>query len=176
MDRTGCAGKSEGFTLIEVLVTIAVLVILASLAVPSFSSVFRSNRAASEANQVLSLVMLARSEAIRRNRSVSICGSTDGATCSGEQAWDDGVIVFVDPTGVQDRDPNDPEQTLVQSVVPLSRVSTISINRDTGTLSYTPLGRTAGNALGTITIQPTTGSETFNKKVLIARNGRPRVQ
>ncbi|WP_444676730.1 GspH/FimT family pseudopilin [Halomonas sp. E19] len=63
--------KNSGFTLIELLVTIAVMTIIATIAVPGFQSMMASNRLASDYNEVLSGLNLARSEAIKRRQNVS---------------------------------------------------------------------------------------------------------
>ena len=55
----------QGFTLVELIVTLAVAAILMGTAVPSFTSLVNSNRLATQANDLLGAMMIARSEAIR---------------------------------------------------------------------------------------------------------------
>lgn len=62
--------KSRGFTLIELLVTIAVMAIVATIAVPGFQNMMASNRLASDHNEILAGLNLARSEAIKRRQEV----------------------------------------------------------------------------------------------------------
>jgi type IV fimbrial biogenesis protein FimT len=76
------------------MVTIAVAGVLLALGVPSFVDVVRNNRAATNVNELTTAFSIARSESIRRGWNVSVCRSSDGATCSG--AWSDGWIVFRD--------------------------------------------------------------------------------
>ena len=68
----------SGFTLVELMVTLGVLAILVTLATPSFTSVINSNRLSSQANELVADIQLARSEALRRNRTVRLCRSTNG--------------------------------------------------------------------------------------------------
>ncbi len=181
MDVARCRGPS-GFTLIELLVTIAVVAILATLAVPSFQGVMMRNRAASEANQVLSLLMLARSEAIKRNTSVSLCPSPDGVKCDPDQAWADGVMLFVDDdeddevgNGVRDSD----AERVIEVVVPLSTVSTISPDKKIAEgFTYNARGRLAGTGVGAavITVRPKSGDSDYDRKVTIDAGGRVQIQ
>jgi len=79
-------------TLIELMVTIAILAILLGLAVPSFNDAMLSTKLSSTANNLIASTHLARSEAIKRNGQVSLCVSTDGATCTAGN-WEQGWIV-----------------------------------------------------------------------------------
>lgn len=177
MRGDGARNQGRGFTLIELLVAISVLVILATVAVPSFTTLIRNNRAASEANQVLSVLTLARSEAVRRNRHVTVCPSSDGLQCEPSASWEKGVIVFVDANAAGERDAQDPSAELLQSIRPLSRVSTISTNGfPQAAVIYTPLGRTYKNAMGRIDVQPKSGETRTARKVVISSSGRPQIQ
>ena len=88
---------SKGFTLLELMVTIAIVAILAAIAFPSFQTTIRSNRVSSANNEVIGLVNLARSEAIRSGRGGGVCGSSDGSDCDGD--WAEGMLAFSDPEG-----------------------------------------------------------------------------
>lgn len=86
----------QGFTLVELIVTLAVAAILMGTAVPSFTSLVNSNRLATQANDLLGAMMIARSEAIRLNRRVILCSSSDGVTCSSDAGRWNGWLVFAD--------------------------------------------------------------------------------
>lgn len=88
------SSHSSGVTLIELLVTISILAILLTVAVPSFQSFIANNRVDTFANNLFSSFLLARSEGIKRNKQVMVCRSSNGTSCSG--AWNEGWIVFVD--------------------------------------------------------------------------------
>lgn len=86
----------EGFTLIELMVVIAVLVIFVMIALPSFSVLMSKNRTTSAANELLYSLQIARSEAVKRNIAVSLCPSKNQTTCSGDGNWHLGWIIFID--------------------------------------------------------------------------------
>lgn len=86
----------NGFTLIELMVAIAVMGLLLSVAVPSFEQVMADSRRTSDVNELLLSLNLARSEALKRGSHVTICKSLDGASCAATTTpWNKGWIVFV---------------------------------------------------------------------------------
>ena len=88
--------KKSGFTLIELIVTISIVSILASIAIPSFTGMIKSNRISAGTNELVSALFLARSEALKRSNPVSICTSIDQATCSGGTDFAKGWVIFLD--------------------------------------------------------------------------------
>jgi len=92
--RTAFRGAA-GFNMVELLVVTTLASILMAIAVPSYRYVTNSSRVSSEINNLLGDMMLARAEAIRQGLAVTICPSTDGATCNTPN-WSKGWIVFTD--------------------------------------------------------------------------------
>ena len=81
--------SGRGFTLIELMVTIAVAAILTAIAVPSLGELIRNNRLAAAGNELVTALQLARAEAVRRGRPVSICSTDDGSSCvSSTSGWE----------------------------------------------------------------------------------------
>ncbi|MCK5859044.1 MAG: GspH/FimT family pseudopilin [Abyssibacter sp.] len=155
------------------LVAIAVASILLAVAVPSFRGLIASNRSSSDANALLSMFMLARSEAIKRNTVVVACKSTDGASCSTETTigWDAGIVVFVD--NVTTNDKIDSGETIIHVRVPLAQVSEMTGNSQIkDVMSYLPTGR--GTKNGTITIDPSESAHV--RSLVISPAGRPYIK
>lgn len=86
----------RGFTLIELMVTIAVAAILMALAAPSMTTLIGSNRIQAEAASLVGDMQFARAEAIKRGIDVTICPSSDGAACLATTSWHSGWMVFSD--------------------------------------------------------------------------------
>jgi type IV fimbrial biogenesis protein FimT len=89
---------ARGLTLIELMVTIAVLAIVLAIGVPSLQGVVNGSRLSSAANELTSALHLARSEAIKRNRTVVLCRSENLTSCADDAQWN-GWIVFADNDG-----------------------------------------------------------------------------
>jgi type IV fimbrial biogenesis protein FimT len=88
-----------GFTLIELLVTIAVLVVLISIAAPSYRRVVVDTRMRTQTNEFRTSLQFTRSEAVKRNGRVTMCKSADLLACATSGTWAQGWIVFVDDDG-----------------------------------------------------------------------------
>ncbi len=85
---------SSGFTLVELMITIAVVGVLLTVGVPSFTQSIQSNRLVTYANEFLTALNFARSEAIKQGVQVTMLRKGSTAT-----RWEDGWEVFVDSDG-----------------------------------------------------------------------------
>lgn len=84
--------EQAGFSLVELMVTLVVLGVVAGMAAPSFTNLINSNRLTAASNEVVAALQVARMEAVRRNTSVVLCPSADGASCGGT-AWQNFIVV-----------------------------------------------------------------------------------
>ncbi len=167
----------RGFTLTEMLVTLAVLCILIALAAPSFWRLIIDTRMTTEANQFLTTLHLTRSEAIKRNRRVTLCKSSDGRLCTTAGNWEQGWIVFVDDAAIGLREPKD---ELLRVHGPLSRGSALTGNYHiVHYISYLPNGqtRTATGAMqgGKLTLCSGLSATKGRQIVIATGSGRPRI-
>ncbi len=89
--------SQRGFTIIELLVTLAVLGIVLAIAIPSFNRQIERNGSIALGEELTSAINFARIEAIKRRRPISICASNLGGDACGDAAdWKNGWLVFLD--------------------------------------------------------------------------------
>jgi len=84
-----------GFTVIELLIVLAIISIVATVAVPSLQTLYFGSVSSASINQVSGLVRYARSQAVNHNTTVTLCPSEDGIECA-NSPWEDGVLMFSD--------------------------------------------------------------------------------
>lgn len=85
----------RGFTVIELMTTVALLAVMVVLGVPAFTSSIDRNETAANSNALLSALKVARSEATKRSQRVIVCASNNQADCTSND-WSDGWLVFED--------------------------------------------------------------------------------
>lgn len=87
--------RSKGFTLIEMMVVIALLAIMASVAVPAYQNLIQNNRLSSTTNALLTGLQLARSEAVTKRSSITVCGANAAQSdCADSTDWGNGAMIF----------------------------------------------------------------------------------
>lgn len=90
--------QSSGFSLVELMVALAILAIVVAIALPDYQSSMASNREASASNILLGTMQFARSEAVTRRTPVTVCPSQNASTCGSD--WSSGGVVRTSPGAV----------------------------------------------------------------------------
>ena len=160
------APPQRGFTLIELMVAVAILAILAVLAAPSFNDAILSNKLSSYANNFIASATLARGEAVKRNLPVKLCRSADGASCATAGGWQQGWIVFND---LDDDGTLDSNETLIQRQQALSTDYSLTGNVYTVVFQSVGVGSTSAN-LNLCRATPTPGSQA--RDIRVSATGR----
>lgn len=162
---------SHGVTLVELMVTLAIVAILLAVGVPAFADMIRNNKLRTTTNSFFSSINLTRAEAIRRGERVDMVPLDEAGD------WSKGWAVFIDKNGNQK--PDDGEQVIF-SHGPASSGISIKSNLTDSTvqyLAYNGVGRTRTNASN---YRTQFGTFTFEldgkfRKVKLNFLGRPRI-
>ncbi|WP_105103211.1 GspH/FimT family pseudopilin [Microbulbifer pacificus] len=89
--------RQPGFTLIELIITLAILTIVLSLAAPGMSELVRRYQSEAKARELFDLLQLMRSRAYSERQKYSLCPSSDGVSCGTD--WSSGALLFADSNG-----------------------------------------------------------------------------
>ena len=95
--------SQRGFTLVELIVTIAILAILSMMAAPSLSQTLHNTKVNTSSGDLLNFLQQARTEAVKLGKSVTVCASNDGVSCvaSNKTNWSAGIIAKTDTNTLQ---------------------------------------------------------------------------
>lgn len=170
---------TKGFTLIELMLGIALAAVIVSMAAPSFSTAMKNNKIVAEANELIADIHFARSEAVKRSTRVVLCRSAapSNATpsCGGSaNNWGSGWLVFAD--GDADNSYNAANDTLIRIGNPSDGAVTVKSNNTANQqLVYNPDGtiNTGGNT-AVFAVCDERG-EDQGRQVQITPTGRPRL-
>lgn len=166
--------KNKGVTLLELMIGIAVAAILATLAVPSFNQLIARTRLNTQTTELVSALLYARTEALKRNINVTICHTANPAAAApacnaAVNGWATGWIVFTD-TGVAGA--VDGTDAVLRVGQPANAMTFAVPLRYNNWLGFTPTGlpRAAGNGMAIGTIIICNGN--LRRAIAISRTGR----
>ena len=158
----------RGYTLYELLITIALIAIIVGLGLPSFAGFVARNRQHVEINALFHAIHLARKESIMRRRVVSICPSLDGLSCEPSRDWSTGWLMFENSD--KDQPPRrDLGEPLLQAHIVGGNIQIMS-NRRGFTLRATQKRATNGTF-----VVCDRGEQARPKALVVSYTGRPRV-
>ena len=172
--------KARGFTIPELIITLGIVAIVLSTAVPSISTTIKNSRLSTHLNSVVMDIHFARSEAVKRDVRVILCRSMNpNATvpsCGGNtQIWTSGYIIFADDGNNTNNWYNAASDTLLRRGQQASAGVKMRTNAIwNNNLEFNPNGSTNEGGTAYMSICDSRGSE-YGKQIMVARNGLPKM-
>jgi type IV fimbrial biogenesis protein FimT len=144
---------SMGFTLVEMMVVISILAILAAIAVPSYQSLIRNQRVKTASYELFTSLMVARSEAIKRNADVTVTPVTAGS-------WQGGWQISAGSTVIKNQE----------------ALNGISVSSAPASLTYKRTGRLSATASAPFQFNVDPADSAFIRCITIELSGLPRTK
>lgn len=115
--------KHSGFTLTELIIVIVLAAIMVAMGLPHFGEMVKDNRRAAEVNRFVTSLNLARSEALKRRTTLTVCKSSNSTVanpaCDTSASWEDGWIIFVNTDGDDSPAAVDGGETVLRASAPV---------------------------------------------------------
>jgi type IV fimbrial biogenesis protein FimT len=178
---SGSDVAASGFSLIELMMTLAILAVILGIAAPALSSFVKNSRVTGKTNDFLANLAVARSESAKRGVRVTICASSNSTTptpsCTGggSTGWNQGYIVFADANA--DGAYTAGTDTLLRVAEALGTNSTLASTGLTNAdwLQYRPSGNTNVPASGGSFKLCDDRAGNFGRTITISITGRTQV-
>lgn len=155
--------RVNGFTMLELMVSLAVATILITIAIPSFMHMLATNQRQTIVTDVIRAMTYARSEAITRNVPIKVCAGANATDCSNPatEAWQNGWIIYSNSAG-----------TVVHKHGALPGNFTLTLSGFTDqTITYLPNGRAKNS--GSLILCPPEQADIHGSKITISFAGQP---
>lgn len=148
----------QGFTLVELMVTIVIAGILLTIGVPSLISIYEGVRANNNIEKIHNIMAFARNQAISYGTTVNVCPFASATSCGSTTDWSGGIRVFI-----TDADNQDHELRAIDNFN-----SNDEIKGSAKSLTFAPDGLASG---GSITYCPA-GKASNSKSITISTSGK----
>jgi len=161
--------KLNGFTLIEILVAMAIVIALSSIALPSFADLLIKIRVDNEISSLNRLIFVARNTAINNSKNVTLCPLDDENTCN--NSWNKVLSVFVDSNNNKIFEPLEGE-TLISVKSAIVDNDKLQYGKKRIGLTYSATGHLSGWGQNATFKYCPKGHEKFSRGIVIAVSGR----
>jgi type IV fimbrial biogenesis protein FimT len=162
--------KFSGFTLLELMASLATLGILATISVPNLSAMLQDKAAEALINDLARTMSMARASAVFQGQMVTMCRSRDGTGCNSQ--WHEGILVFLDRDADRQVDADD----VVLHMTPAAKLPGTLILRSFPArqyLQFTPAG-VINNQTGNFTWCPADKNPQRAQQLIFNITGRVR--
>lgn len=163
----------SGFSLVEIMIALAIVSILGLAALPDLQAMVNRNRIAGEVNHLLAHLHLARSEAIKQRARIVICQSPDAFTCERTAGWEHGWIIFRDDNYNRQHDDGESLLRVGQALSDTIKISTGLSSRSRRTIVYQATGLAPGSTATFTFCSP--GNPGMARAIILSNTGRPRL-
>jgi len=176
--KAGLLSHQAGYTLVELLVVMALGAILLSIAVPPMTAMLSAQRSNAAGSSFLASLNLARAEAIKRNARVVLCKSAGGLSCDLTGGWNQGRITFHD---VNNNAALDADEQLIERQGAMPEGLNLTGNTQVANyVSYSASGSakliTGAFQAGTFTFCLTPASSADVQQIVLSSTGRARAR
>ncbi|WP_108944269.1 GspH/FimT family pseudopilin [Shewanella halifaxensis] len=157
--------KSVGFTVVEIIIVMAVTMILISMSLPSLKAFYAHARSDSSIRKIQQSIQLARNYAVAYGVRVTVCPLQNNVCIS---SWQDNITVFSDSADTNRLDATD---QIILTLSPFSTKDHVSYNKIA--IRFQPDGLASGTN-GTLRYCPDSQNNQYSRAIIVSQSGRIR--